>query len=316
MKVLVWLSHRELPCFEITADQIDRLRGRLPEAEIVVARDEAPFLELLPDARVAVVWRFEQDWIERAAKLEWIITPAAGRDYFHVTPPAHVDLEYCSFHGEIIAETVIGMLLSHCRGLTATERLGREHAWPRRELSLRMRPLRGSHVVIVGFGNIGRWIGRLLKPFGVSITGVRRTIPEDALPEFFDENDSVVKLEELDDRLPHADYVVVALPRDPSTDHLIDAGRLSHFSPDAVLVNVGRGNAVDEAALVEALRSRSIAAAYLDVFEIEPLAESSPLRDCDNAFLMPHASAFSPSYLTLFVDEFAERFLERYGGPA
>ena len=100
---------------------------------------------------------------------------------------------------------------------------------------------------------------------------------------------------------------------EPVTAAADDAEALAAIPRSAVLVNVGRGNAIDETALAERLEERRLAAAYLDVYRQEPLPDDSPLRTCGNALLMPHASAIAPNYLDLFVEEFIRRFARRYG---
>jgi phosphoglycerate dehydrogenase-like enzyme len=187
--------------------------------------------------------------------------------------------------------------------------------WPRRELCEVMTPLRGTHLVIVGFGNVGRWIGRLAKPFGVRITGIRKNAcPFEDSPyldtgsgDFSASADSVLPVSLLDSVLPHADHLVLALPGGAQTDRLMDARRLALLPARAAIYNVGRGNAIDEPALVDALQRRKIAAAYLDVFAREPLPEESSLRSCPNTLLLPHVSAVGPNYLDLFIDELAAR---------
>jgi phosphoglycerate dehydrogenase-like enzyme len=311
MKITAWLTHDELSCFNLSASQANRLRAALPQVDLYVARSETEFLAHLPESRGALVWRFEQNWLESATDLEWLVTPAAGRDYFHIEPREGLTIEYCSFHGELIAETVVGMLLMHARGLRRIDQMRQYAEWPRKQAAEMMRPLRGSHVAILGFGNIGQWIAKLLKAVGVRITGVRRSRSEP--PPFFDVDDRVIAIEDLDGELPGVDYLVVALPGGPETDHIVHRGRLELLPSHAVVVNVGRGNAIDTAALVAALENESIDAAYLDVFEEEPLPGDSELIGCYDAFISPHSAAFSPNYLTLFVDEVVEKFQQRYG---
>jgi phosphoglycerate dehydrogenase-like enzyme len=110
---------------------------------------------------------------------------------------------------------------------------------------------------------------------------------------------------ELHQLLPHADHVVLTLPSDTGTDHLIDDEALGAIKPGASLYNLGRGNAVDSAALVRALGEGKLAHAFLDVFEVEPLPRDSPLWSVPNLHVMPHASAISSEYLDLWLEELA-----------
>ncbi len=305
MRIAVWLTSPTIPTWTFSARHEERLRVALPEAELLCCPDETALMAALATADAAVVWRFKKAWLDRAPKLRWLVTPAAGHDVLDWPigdTPDSVDLTFGAFHGRIMGETVIGMLLGDCRGLFETLRRQDETPWPKPEIARRMRTLCGSHVVILGFGNIGRWIGRLAKPFGARVTGVKRTPAPP--PDWFAPRDRVLTMEAFDEVLPDADHLVLALPGTTGTDNLLDARRIALLPSHATVTNVGRGNAIDETALAEALRKEHIAAAMLDVYAEEPLPETSPLRELGNVLLMPHASAISRNYLDCWLDEF------------
>lgn len=315
MEIAVYLHSRTVSCWRLTPAQAHALSHALSDARIVLCEDAETFAKAMRTATVALGWRFEQAWIDAAPKLRWIATPAAGRDYFGVELPERVTLTNGGFHGELMGETVLGMMLMHARGLLAAERLGRTDPWPRAALADRCRPLRGSRLTILGFGRIGRWVGRLAKPFGVRITGIRRG--HGRRPEYMDARDHVLMVEELENALPHTDHLVLALPGTPETDHILDGRRLALLPDRAAVYNIGRGNAIDETALATALHKGALGGAYLDVFAEEPLPKEHPLRDAPGVYLMPHASAIAPNYLDLFLREFIHMFRawEAAGGP-
>lgn len=300
MRIVTFLEHPDVPAWTFTQAHAERLRAALPGASVTVCHDEAAFLAALPEATVALVWRFEQAWLERAPHLRHLFTPAAGRDYFRLEPRPGLRITYGSFHGRIMGETVAALLLAEFRGVAECLRRADE-PWPVAAVAPRQRTLRGAHVVILGFGHIGEWIGRLLKPFGVRLTGVRRR--PGRRPAYFDQQDLVISAGGLDAVLHEADALVLALPGGPETDRILDARRLALLPSRAVLCNVGRGNAVDHAALAEALVAGRLAAACLDVFAVEPLPADAPLRRAPHLTLMPHISAVAPEYLDLFLDE-------------
>ncbi|MBN1411323.1 MAG: hydroxyacid dehydrogenase, partial [Spirochaetales bacterium] len=153
-------------------------------------------------------------------------------------------------------------------------------------------------------------IARLAKPLGARITGLRRH-PADR-PDYFTGGDKILPVSALPAVLPETDHLVLALPGGPETDNLISQKELSLLPSHAAVYNVGRGNAINEQDLIAALTSKTIEAAYLDVFKTEPLPPESPLRKCQNLFIMPHASAIAPNYLDLFVDEFIEKYRKKY----
>jgi phosphoglycerate dehydrogenase-like enzyme len=305
----VWLPSR-VPAFAFQPRHAARLRRELPGVSVRVCQSSTTLRQALRHAQIAVVWRFEQAWLDAAPQLRWIATPAAGRDYFHVTPPAGraLDVTYGSFHGQIIAETVAAWVLALNRGVLDAARLQeRGEIWPQSELAPLQRTIRGTEAVIVGFGHIGEWIGRSLKPFGVRITGVRRHLPR-RRPDWFERGDRIVSMAQLDAALTEADHLILALPGGPATDRLIDGRRLARLGPQAAVYNVGRGNAIDEAALAAALKAGRLRAACLDVFGTEPLPPDAPLLRAPNVFLLPHLSAAAPAYLDLFLDEFVRIF--------
>ena len=296
---LVYLSHA-MDVFRPTEAQVRRFADLCGDgADVRRCTIEAEFLAHLPEARAVFVWDFRQEWFDRAPKLRHLCTPAAGRDYFRVVPPPRVAMHYGTFHGAIMAETALGALLACTHGLlpfaSAMRRDGGGKAWPRRDIMLRSRRLCGQTVAILGFGRIGRAFGALVKPFGATVIGVRRSpVPDPAAA------DRVAGVGELDEVLPLADHVASFLPSGPETDGLLDARRLALLKPSAFLYNFGRGNLLDEEALAGALRRNALAGALLDVFREEPLPADSPLRDAPNCFLYPHASAFAPDYLDLY----------------
>lgn len=292
-----------MPCFCAQARHLARLRATYPDAQVAWCRTAASFVKALPHVQVALTWAFRQEWFALAPHLLRVATPAAGRDFHALAPPPEVKVRYSTFHGPVMAESVIGLMLAFNRGLlTAYRHQLQGELWPRDAL-FDVRLLSGTHAVIIGFGHIGATIGRMLKPFGVRVTGVRRSVPGQK-PAWFRKGDAVVSLSGLNAALRQADHVILVLPSDTGTDRLIDAARLALMPKRAVVYNVGRGNCIDEAALAQALKSGALRGACLDVFASEPLKADSPLaRDLPGLVRLPHASAFTDDYIDRFLDE-------------
>lgn len=301
MRTAIWLTSLGAPCFNFGPEHGARLAREAPALELTVCADEASFLAALPDAEMAIVWHFQQAWFARAPRLRWLVTPAAGRDFFKITPPPGLGQFYGSFHGRLMGESALAMILGACRGIVDTALHQADDPWPRDLLSPRMRLLRGAHLVVLGFGHIGEHVARLAQPFGCRLTGIRRRAAPP--PPWFGTADRVATLAELDAILPTADHLLVILPSDTGTDLLLDARRLALLPPTAWLYNLGRGNCLDEAALAAALTAGRLRGACLDVYQQEPLPAASPLRRAPNVLLMPHASAFAPEYIDCFLDE-------------
>ena len=258
--------------------------------DVVVVRSERAFLRELPQATHAVVWEFKKEWFARAPRLRVLATPGAGRELLPTDAemPQGVVRVNGAFHGAIMSETVIACLFAHARGLyPAYEWQKAGVLWPRGEMSPFCTCVAGTRAVILGYGKIGHVVGAKLEALGVTVTGIGR------------KNVSDLKRE-----VRTTDWLIVALPSDTGTDNLVDAGVLRAMKRTAVLVNVGRGNAIDELALARALKARRLAGAYLDVFKREPLTKDSPLAEnLPGLVRLPHASAFAPDYLPLFFAE-------------
>jgi D-2-hydroxyacid dehydrogenase (NADP+) len=312
---LIYLPN-SLSCFQPTDGQVRRFEALCADGVPAhLCRTEEEFLAMLPEASAVFVWRFRQEWFGRAPKLRHLCTPAAGRDYFRVSPPPEVTVHYGTFHGAIMAEAALGAVLACSHGLlpfaNAMRQDGYGIVWPRQEMVPHARRLSGQTVVVLGFGHIGRAFGALVKPLGAVVVGVRRSPAPDPAAA-----DRVVGADELDAVLPSADHLVCFLPSGPETTNLLDARRIALLKPSAFLYNFGRGNLVDEAALAAALRQNALGGAVLDVFQEEPLPADSPLRAAPNCFLYPHASAFSPDYLDLCFEEAAAMVRGRAATPA
>ncbi len=296
MKIVVWLEHR-IGAFSVTEEQLARLSALYPQHELLAVRSEPELLAALPEAEAALVWHFEAAWYPLGPKLTFVGTPAAGREKLEPDPSGRVRAVHGHFHGQIMAESLLAMVLHFSRRLdvcVANRALRRYD----REAFAGTRRIAGQQALIVGYGPLGRECARLLKAVGMRVIGVKRNAQVDAAPA-----DAVWPIERLHAILPEADHVVLTLPGDTGTTHLIGARELGAMRPTATLYNLGRGNAVDEAALVRALESGNIAHAFLDVFAEEPLPPDSPLWSVPGLALMPHASAVSAEYLDLWFAE-------------
>jgi len=273
-----------------------------PKARLVRVRTEKSFLRRLPRATHVVTWHFRKEWYALAPHLALVATPGAGRELVSEEAPAGVRVHFGGFHGALITETVVGFMLAWSRGFFAVRQA--PTGWPRTWLSDKCFTLAGTRAVIVGYGRIGRAIGNRLEQMGVSVTGITRHPPRDLFSQT--------------SALGAADWLIMALPSTTGTDNLLNDRFISKLPRRCVVVNVGRGNAVDEAALLRALRSGRLAGAYLDVCKTEPTAvmraaegESiDPLHpQVPNLVLMPHSSAFSPQYLHMCFRELKDEGL-------
>uniref|UniRef100_A0A383VF37 D-isomer specific 2-hydroxyacid dehydrogenase NAD-binding domain-containing protein n=1 Tax=Tetradesmus obliquus TaxID=3088 RepID=A0A383VF37_TETOB len=171
--------------------------------------------------------------------------------------------------------------------------------------------LRGATLGLVGCGHIGRRVAQLGGAYGMRVVALRSN-PALSQPDV-DSGllDRVYSPEHLHEVMACSDYVVVSTPYTPDTHELISAAAIAAMKPTAVLINVGRGRCMDEAALIEALQAGRIRGAGLDVYQVEPLPPSSPLWGLPNVLLSPHRAAFHSNFFRDSVDLFA-RNLQRH----
>ena len=225
----------------------------------------------------------------KAGNLEWLHVFNTGIDHPIYAEMLTRGVRLTTSSGSTaqpIAQTAIAALLMLARNFPRWIAAQRKHAWdPMREPDL-PRDLAGQTVLILGLGRIGREIARIARVLGLYVIGFRRgaRAPDDPV----DELHPPAHLSEL---LPKAQWLVIACPLTPATRGLVDASLLAKLPAGARVINVARGEIVEESALVAALQSKHLAGAYLDVFEKEPLPPDSPLWDMENVLLSPHNSS-------------------------
>ena len=307
---LVWLEWPE-KCFRMDAETLSVLKGAVASkgGRVVRVRSEAAFLKALPQATHALVWNFKEEWFAKAPRLKVLATPAAGQEFVPTKGPKGVKIHFGSFHGEIMSETVAAFMLAWRRGFfRLREKAVANDPWPRNWLSDKCSTVGGTEAVIFGFGNVGRAIGDLLDRIGVLVTGVTRHFVYQILSD--DRRPQQVGMSISDEMLRRADWVILALPSTTGTDNFFDAKLIRKLPRKCVIINVGRGNAVDEKALYQALKTKRLAGAYLDVRKHEPSATvlESPgyvpeLAELPNCIVTPHSAAFDAKYLYLFLME-------------
>lgn len=263
---------------------LDPLEGRVD----LRLTDAAGLGDALAGAQALFLWDFfstavREVW-DRCADVEWIHVAAAGVDSLLFEELRTSEVTVTNARGIFdrpIAEFVLASILAHAKRLHESRRLQDARQWEHRETH----GLAGARALVIGTGAIGRETARLLRAVGMQVRGVGRTA-RDGDPDF----GTVVASNDLADKVGWCDYLVNAAPLTPATTGLIGAQVLAAMAPTAHLVNIGRGATVVEADLVEALQREQIAGASLDVFEVEPLPQDSPLWDAPGAVISAHMS--------------------------
>ncbi|MEW2289590.1 D-2-hydroxyacid dehydrogenase [Streptomyces sp. NPDC047841] len=245
----------------------------------------------------ALVW--QGDDAEVAAFLEahpecrWLHTTAVGVPRAvlrHADATGLTVTNGAGTRGSAVAEHVLALLLAHFKGLPQTLAAQRERDWKVPVAA----ELRGRRTGVLGLGDIGSRTARLLDAFGARVRGCRRGAGGGPGAGFPVPGMSVYGRERMEEFLTGLDVLVVAVPLTEETAGLIGSAELALLRPGAVLVNVGRGPVVDEAALLSALRTGRLAGAALDVFAAEPLPASSPLWSEPAVLITPHSADATP----------------------
>ena len=198
--------------------------------------------------------------------------------------------------GELMSEYVFGYLLFHEKKILERIRSQQSMRWERPESGV----LRGKTMGLLGVGSIGAHLAGTAKHFGMTVRGYTRGSESSRQVDRYYHGSDLLEFAK------GLDYLVSVLPRTEGTNKLVDADLLNALPAHVVLINVGRGNAVDEPALIQALTEGKLAAAVLDVFEKEPLPEGHPFWTTPNLYMTFHTSAIS------YPEDITKLFVENY----
>jgi phosphoglycerate dehydrogenase-like enzyme len=337
-RIVVDLNDRR-PLWAIPDWAVEELRAALPAGWALTRtraladgsgdgrRSPVPeVLEAVRGARVYIGYGIPPEVLEAGkGTLEWTHTGTAGVGSSLHDAMRSSDVLFTNsagIHGPPMAETVVGMLLYFFRGFdlaVAAQQEGRWHPEAFWGEGSQLGELSAATVGILGYGGIGREVGRRLRALGSRVMGLKRRPPaggggapgsdgshvdEDGVRLLFGEDG----LEEL---LRSSQALVVTVPDTPATRGLLTRERIRTLPPGAVLVNVARGKVLDQEALVEALGDGHLRGAGLDVFRQEPLPETSPLWTLPNVLITPHVSGVTRGFWRRELDLILEN-LQRY----
>lgn len=276
-------------CYPVEPKHLQQIRAAAPGHEIVDAGQERIAAELpsadifCGHAKVPVPWPA----VVKQGRLKWIQSSAAGLDHCLTPEVIDSDIVVTSASGlfaDQVAEQTLALLLGFLRGLPTFFRQQQTKEFIRRPTL----DLHGKTVGIVGLGGNGRRIAEVLAPFRVRLLATDY-FPIDKPPHV----EQLLPANRLCQLLTESDVVILCMPLNSQTEHMIDANELAVMKRGAVLINVARGPVIDEAAMIAALESGHLAGAGLDVTEVEPLPDSSKLWTLPNVIITPHVGAQS-----------------------
>ncbi len=291
------------------ADLIDR--------QCRTAEEVAEFLA--PGCDVLLTFRVPDDVATRAPGLKWIQLLSAGADHVLHGPLKSIRIPIATasgIHATPISEYTLASMLSYAHRIHTAIRAQIRREWLRSGAFMAtVDDIRGQTLGIIGYGSIGRETARLAAAFGMTVLALKRNPAERTDPGWCPaglgdpEGRIPARMfgpEERESILRESDYISVTLPLTDHTRKFIGEREFAAMKPGAYIVNIGRGEVIDERAMAAALTAGKIGGAGLDVFEHEPLEGSSPLWDMENVILTPHMSGANRRYMDkaceLFVD--------------
>ncbi len=274
--------------------------------DVTVIIDEN-VLDAIPEIDILIAGKFDREIFEKAQRLQWVHALAAGVDRLLFPEFVESDIVLTNssgVHSVPISEHALGMMLTISRRLHESLKSQLRKEWKRPQPT----ELYGKTLGIIGFGSIGERIGQLGKGVGMHVLGLKRNVTYKT-----EHADELLPPDNLDTLLKRSDFVVIAVPLTEDTYHMICKRELQLMKETAYLINISRGKIICEKDLIEALKTKEIAGAGLDVFEEEPLPAESPLWEMGNVVLTPHYAGATPEYFNRAIDIFCDnlkRFLK------
>ncbi len=288
---------------DIGEDNFRSLQEEFPQITFMMRRkgEERLDQELLARAEIFACHMMSPSYLNSLTSLKYMHAFNAGVEAIVNHVPADARMSNgAGAYGIALGEHVLALLL----GLTRSIHLSMRNTLSSREWKLfpMLKSIAGSHVAILGTGDIGNYVANAVKALGAArITGMRRR-QADVFPPY----DAIFCGETaVHDAVRDADFVIVCLPGTAHTRNLVDTAAFQAMKPGAVFINIGRGNIVNTQALMDALDSGQIAAAGLDVTEPEPLPADHPLWDYENVIITTHYAGWSTD-MRLHRDLFAK----------
>jgi phosphoglycerate dehydrogenase-like enzyme len=282
------------------------LLPKFPEVSIHSAQKEEEIGDFIEKADILLTIRISDKLIKKASKLKWIQALTTGVDYIINLPSLKKEVVITStrgIHGPQVSEMAFLLMLALNRNFPEVVRNQDKAVWERWPGKL----LWKKKVGILGIGVIGEEIARKCKAFDMKVFGidiVKRKV--ESIDIFYGPEDIINVAKEVD-------YFIIVAPFTPQTEKMVDSKVLSAMKPTAFFLNLGRGEIVDEEALIQALNSGKIAGAALDTFWAEPLPKDHPFWGMKNVIVSPHVAGMSDVYVEQALSIFEEnlrRFLQ------
>jgi phosphoglycerate dehydrogenase-like enzyme len=280
--------------------------------EFVHITTDEKLTKMIPELDILTTYHIKETSFSNAiAQLKWIHFGVAGLEHslFPKLLKSKTTITNASgVHAGPISEFVISTILYFAKQFKDCQKFMQTENWTQWQVAKQMIQLKGKTIGIIGFGSLGKAIAKKAKAFDMKVIATRRLQKKVEHKKTVDE---LIPVSNLSHLLKNSDFIVVACPLTPLTRGMIGKRELSLMKSSAIIINIARGEIINEAALINALQNKTLAGAALDVFEKEPLPKESPLFALDNVFLSPHISGNFPEYQHDVMVQFADN-LNRY----
>lgn len=288
-----------------TQKQKERLQAQMPGADYTYTTRIKATDDQIQEADI-ILGNLPVGRLSQAAHLKWLQLNSSGADAYvadGVLAPETALTNATGAYGLAISEHLLATTFFLKKKLGKYYRNQKEREWKDEG---QVTAIAGSRTLVLGLGSIGGDYARKMALLGSRVIGIRRT--KAACPDYLEE---IGTFEDIDRFLPEADIVAMALPNTPQTYHIMNEERLSGMKRGSILLNVGRGTAIDQDALVKVLRNGPLAGASIDVTDPEPLPADHPLWRCENLLLTPHIAG--DYHLQETLDQIVELFIDNLG---
>jgi phosphoglycerate dehydrogenase-like enzyme len=290
------------PIMDVTQTHLEQIKKIAPDTIITLVKDTDTLDKQLTDATVVITPNISLIPLAKAPHLKWIQVTSAG---VNGLPEALVNNDIVitnasGVHPIPIAEHVLTFMLMFSHQFHKLHKTQiQKQTWDYSYSKYPIQELTGKTIGITGLGRIGNHIAKLAKAFDMTVLAMVRDTSKK-----YPNVDEVFTQDKINELLHRSDFVVNAMPLTDSTFHFFNTEKFNHMKPTAYFINIGRGPVANEKDLIEALQTKIIAGAGLDVFEEEPLSHSSPLWTMENVLITPHSSGSTPEYMNRVISIF------------
>lgn len=266
------------------------LTPHFPQITIHAASTEAEIGDFIEIAQVLMAIKISDELLQKAKNLKWIQSLISGVNFILELPSLRKEILLTStrgIHAPQMSEIAFLFMIALSRNLPGNFQNQNRKVWERWPGKL----LFNKNVGILGVGAIGSELARKCKAFNMTVYGIMRTKREIPNVDYAYGPDGLLEV------MREADYFINIAPSTPETHKMINAEALAVMKPTAFFINIGRGNTVDEQALIASLKAKKIAGAGLDTFAVEPLPADNPLWEMENVIITPHVGGLSDMFI-------------------